>query len=208
MASNGVGAALTAAVAVIFAVTKFSEGAWIIVNVIPVLVAAFSAIHGHYVEAARILSLDDYGAPPRVMRHRVILPISGVHRGTLAALRYALALSHDITAVHVSSDPERATRIADKWGLWGNGVRLVVLESPYRLLVEPLLAYIKQVADKRQPNETITIVVPQFVPRRWWHHFLHAQTAVILRLALINRRGIVITSVPYQMVPDLDEAEA
>jgi amino acid transporter len=202
MVTNGVGAVLTAGVTVIFAVTKFHEGAWIVVIIIPTLVAMFFAIHGHYREAASVLSLEDFGAPPRVLRHRVILPISGVHRGTVVALRYALALSHDITAVHVSVDADKAHRVEAKWGQWGNGVRLVVLESPYRLLLEPLLDYVKQVADRRQPNETITIVVPQFVPRRWWHQLLHAQTAVILRLALINRPGIVITSVPYQMVAE------
>ncbi len=208
MLSNGVGAVLTAVVAVVFAVTKFREGAWVIVIVIPALVAVFFAIHGHYLEAARVLSLEHYGAPPRVLRHRVILPISGVHRGTVVALRYALALSNDITAVHVSLDADGARRIEQKWGLWGNGVRLVVLESPYRLLLEPLLDYVKEVADRRQPNETLTIVVPQFVPRRWWHQLLHAQTGVILRLALVNRPGIVITSVPYQMVPEGDAAAA
>lgn len=208
MLVNAVGAALTAVVALVFLVTKFHDGAWVILIVIPILVAVFFAIHGHYLEAARVLSLEDYGASPRVRRHRVILPISGVHRGTVVALRYALALSPDITAVHVSVDADKAEKIQQKWGLWGNGVRLVILDSPYRLLLEPLLDYVKAVADHRQPNETITIVVPQFVPRRWWHQLLHAQTAVILRLALINRRGIVITSVPYQMVPEVDEAEA
>src|SRR5216110_1058726 len=89
-------------------------------------------------------------------------------------------------------------RVQKKWGLWGNGVRLMVLDSPYRLLLEPLLDYIKRIARRRQANETITIVVPQFV-RRWWHQLLHAQTAVLLRLALINHPGIVITSVPYQV---------
>ena len=209
MMTNGVGTVLTAGVTVVFAVTKFHEGAWIVVIVIPAVVAMLFAIHGHYLEAAKVLSLEDYGAPPRVRRHRVILPISGVHRGTVVALRYALALSPDITAVHVSVDAEKADRIREKWGQWGNGVRLVILESPYRLLLEPLLEYVKALADRRQPNETITIVVPQFVPRRWWHQLLHAQTAVILRLALINRRGIVITSVPYQMVPEAgDQAVA
>ena len=144
--------------------------------------------------------------PPRVARHRVILPVSSVHRGTVLALRYALTLSEDITAVHVSADAETAAKVERKWGLWGNGVRLVILDSPYRLLLEPLLDYIKKMARRRQPNETITIVVPQFVPRRWWHQLLHAQTAVLLRLALINYPGIVITSVPYR-VADAAEGE-
>jgi amino acid transporter len=197
MAINGVGAFLTAAVVCMFAITKFTEGAWVVIIIIPLLVGMFSAIRNHYRDMSAQLSLEDYGAPPRVARHRVLLPISGVHRGTVAALRYALALSDDITAVYVSTDAEKARYVREKWGLWGNGVRLVVIESPYRLLVEPLLEYVERIADQRQPSETLTIVVPQFVPRRWWHQLLHAQTAVMLRLALLWRPGIVITNVPY-----------
>ncbi len=94
-------------------------------------------------------------------------------------------------------DAADAETIRRKWGLWGNGVRLVVLESPYRLLLEPVLDYIKRIAEQRQENEVITIVVPQFVPRRQWQNILHAQTAVLLRLALLFKPGIVITNVPY-----------
>ena len=129
----------------------------------------------------------------------MILAISGVHRGTVAGLHYARALSEDVTAVYVSTDPEQTAAIEKKWGLWGAGVRLVMLNSPYRLLVEPLLDYIRQVSARRQPNEVITIVVPQFVPQKRWHNVLHAQTAMMLRLALMFEPGIVITSVPYQV---------
>jgi amino acid transporter len=199
MAVNGFGAALTAVVTLVFAVTKFHDGAWVVILVIPALVAVFYAIHRHYLALARQLSLDDFGPPARVDRHRVILPISGVHRGVVAGLRYARALSDDVTAVYVSTDPEQAAAVQKKWGLWGAGVRLVVVSSPYRLLVEPIVGYIKEVAVHRQPNEVITVVVPQFVPRRSWHNLLHAQTAILLRLALLFERGIVITSVPYQV---------
>jgi amino acid transporter len=199
MAVNGFGAVLTAVVMLVFAVTKFRDGAWFVVVLIPALVAFFFAIHRHYVDISRRLSLEDYGASPRISRHRVIVPISGVHRGTLAALRYARSLSDDITAVHVSMDAADAEAIRRKWGLWGSGARLVVLDSPYRVLVEPVLDYIKKIADQRQPNEVITIVVPQFVPRHKWHNLLHAQTAVLLRLALLFRPGIVITNVPYHV---------
>ena len=101
---------------------------------------------------------------PHVTRQRVIVPISGVHRGTLAALRYARTLSPDVTVVHVSIDPDDAAKVRRKWEFWGEGVRLVILESPYRLLVEPLLQYIDQIDAQRQPNEIITVVVPEFVP--------------------------------------------
>jgi hypothetical protein len=135
----------------------------------------------------------------------VLVPIGGMHRGTVAALRYARALSDDITAVYVSTDAAAAEALRRKWALWGSGHRLVVLESPYRLLLEPLLSYIEAIADQRQPNEVLTIVVPQFVPRRRWHHLLHSQTGMFLRLALTFRPGIVITNVPYHVgaeVPD------
>ncbi len=199
MALNGLGAVLTALVTMAFAVTKFREGAWVVLLVLPAFVFVFLAIRSHYNETAEQLSLNQYGAPPQSGRHRVILPISNVHRGTLEALRYARALSHDVTAVHVSLDATESEKIREKWDLWGDGVRLVVLDSPYRLLLEPLLDYITSIADERQPNETLTIVVPQFVPRRSWQNLLHAQTALFLRMALLFRRGIVVTNVPYQL---------
>ncbi len=199
MALNGLGAVLTAVVTMAFAVTKFREGAWVVLLVLPAFVLVFLAIRSHYRETAEQLSLNQYGAPPQSGRHRVILPISNVHRGTLEALRYARALSHDVTAVHVSLDNDESDKLKAKWNLWGDGVRLVILDSPYRLLLEPLLDYITSIADERQPNETLTIVVPQFVPRRSWHNVLHAQTALFLRMALLFRRGIVVTNVPYQL---------
>lgn len=196
---NGFGALCTAVVMTTFAVTKFRDGAWVIVLVLPTLVLALHGIRRHYQSLAGRLSLERYGAPPRMMRHRVILPIGGVHRGTMAALQYARTLSDDITAVHVSIDDADAERLRRKWRAWGDGVRLVILDSEYRLLLEPLLQYIEEVSRARQPNEIITIVVPQFVPGRWWHNLLHTQTAWMLRLALLFKPGIVITDVPYQV---------
>jgi hypothetical protein len=199
MAVNGLGTVCTATVTLVFVITKFHEGAWIVVVLIPVLVALFYAIHRHYRDLAAALSLEDHGAPTRVLRHRVILPISGVHRGTVAAVRYARSLSDDVTAVHVSIDSADAQELQRRWQSWGEGVRLVVLDSTYRTLIEPLLGYIEEIAASRQPNETITIVVPQFVPRHRWHNLLHAQTALVLRLALMFRPGVVITNVPYHL---------
>ena len=110
-----------------------------------------------------------------------------------------MVLSDDVTAVHVCLDPEEAEQVQQKWETWGKGVRLVILDSPYRLMIEPLLHYVEEIAAKRQPNEIITIVVPQFVPKHWWHNLLHAQTATWLRLALLFKPGIVVTDVPYQV---------
>ena len=199
MIINSGGAAATAIVMVIFAFTKFRDGAWIVLLLIPMLVATFIYIHAHYRELAASLSLEAYGEPPNITRHRVILPIGGVHRGTLAGLHYAHSLSEDVTAVHVSIDPDETEKIKDKWEIWGGGVRLVVLDSPYRLLLEPLLDYINEIAEQRQQGETITIVVPQFVPRHWWLNLLHMRTASLLRMVFLFKRGVVITDVPYQI---------
>jgi amino acid transporter len=199
LAINAFGAVCTFIVMMVFAITKFVDGAWIVLVIIPSLVFVFSGIHNHYKRLANKLSLEHYGAPPHTSRHRVILLIGNVHRGTLAALRYARTLSDDVTAVHVSIDDEETAKTRYKWEEWGEGVRLVILESPYRLLLEPLLHYIEDLDEQRQPNDTITVVVPQFVPKRWYHNLLHTQTAFLLRMVLIFRTGIVITDVPYQV---------
>lgn len=199
MIINGFGAVCTFIVMLIFAFTKFIDGAWIVLLLIPLLVVGFSAIHRHYRRLASRLSLRNYRGDPRLSRHRVILLVGGVHQGTLPALRYARFLSDDITAVHVSINPDEAERVRREWEKWGNGVRMVILDSPYRMLLEPLLDYINEIDARRQPNEIISIVVPQFVPRHWWHNLLHTQTAFMLRITLLFRPGIVITDVPYQV---------
>jgi amino acid transporter len=200
MVINGFGALCTAVVALVFAVTKFVDGAWIVLVLTPTLVFLFFRIHHHYQNLAADLSLENHWAdPPVAPRHRIILPISGVHQGTLKALRYARALSDDVTAVHVSMDPAEAERIKEKWDRWGGGVRLVILDSPYRLMLEPLLGYIEALTGRTQPNELFTIVVPQFVPRHWWNNLLHTQAAGILRRTLLTKPGITVTDVPYQV---------
>ena len=206
MIINGLGAICTVIVMFVFAITKFRDGAWVVLILIPLIVMMFVGIHHHYRDLARRLSLEQYNPLSRPGRHRVILPISGVHRGTLAALRYARSLSKDVTAVHVSIDPEATDAVKRKWELWGEGVRLVIQDSPYRLLIEPLLDYIDEVDAQRQPNETITVVVPQFVPEQRWQKFLHTQAADVFRAAFLKRPGIVITDVPYVLKQEPEEA--
>lgn len=196
---NGIGAFSTAVVTVIFAVTKFTDGAWIIVLLLPTVVFGFFTIHRHYQSLAHDLSLDNFGEPPPAIRHRVIIPVSGIHRGTLEALDYASSISNDITAVHILLDPEERQAMENKWLTWGKGVRLVIIESPYRTFLEPFLGYVDELCSATEPNERLTIVVPQFNPKSTWHNILHAQTALWLRLALLNKKGIVITEVPYQV---------
>ena len=199
LAINGLGAVTTAIVTLIFSVTKFLDGAWIIVLLLPLMVMSFYAIHRHYVSLAQDLSLEHYGETPPAQRHRVLIPVSTIHRGTLEALDYALSLSDDVTAIYISVDQEQKTALERKWDWWGKGVRLLVIESPYRTFLEPFLEYIDQLSMLLQPNERLTIVVPQFTPKHWWHNLLHTQTAFWLRFALLNKKGIVITEVPYQV---------
>jgi amino acid transporter len=200
MLVNGFGALATAVVAVVFAVTKFRDGAWIVLILTPLLVFLFFSIHRHYREVAADLSLEGFaGTPARHARHRVIMPISGMHQGTLEGLHYARLLSDDVTAVHISTDPAETEKVQKKWAQWGEGTRLVVLDSPYRRFVEPLLDYLQDIIDNRQPNETITIVVPHFIPTKGWHNALHMRTADVLRTELLSQPGVVVTDVPYHL---------
>jgi hypothetical protein len=196
---NSFGAFCTFIVMIIFVVTKFMQGAWIVVLLIPTLVYIFFRIHHHYKELEAALSLESFTMPSYVKRHRVIVLISGVHKGTVRALHYARTLSNDVTAVHVLTDPAEAGKIRAIWDYWGDGVRLELIESPYRLLLDPLLDYIKRIAGQRQPKEVITIVVPEFVPVKKWHNLLHMQTAFFLQLGLLGLRDIIITEVPYHL---------
>ena len=200
MIINGFGAVCTAIVMVVFAVTKFRDGAWIILILVPLLVIIFFAIHHHYKDLAFQLSLEKFsGLPARQTRHRVIVPVSAIHQGALAALRYARILSDDVTAVHVSIDPAETEKVQKKWKTWGEGTRLVILDSPYRLFIEPLVAYIEDIVENSQPNETITIVVPQFIPLKRWHYALHMRTADVLRQELLSKPGVVVTDIPYHV---------
>jgi amino acid transporter len=206
MLVNGFGAVCTAVVMMVFAITKFHDGAYVVLILIPLLVGIFWAIHLHYQELAQKLSLNHFaGLAPHSPRHRVIMPVSSVHRGTLSALRYARMLSDDITAVHVSIEPAESEKVRRKWEKWGEGVRMVFLNSPYRLLLEPLLEYIADIAQRRQPGETMTIVVPEFIPKSRITSALHMNTAELLKSQLKRQPGIVIINVPYQVHEAGDE---
>jgi amino acid transporter len=199
MIVNSFGALCTLTVMFVFGITKFREGAWIIIILTPILVTFFFTIHHHYKNLARNLSLENKPINGAIRRNRVILLISGVHQGSLSALRYAKQLTPDITAVHVSIDPQETEKITEKWNMNGEGYRMVILQSPYRLVIEPLLEYLAYIEAGRQPNEIITIVVPTFVPKEWWSGFLHMRTAETLRKVLRSRNDIVIIEVPYQV---------
>jgi len=116
----------------------------------------------------------------------------------LVALNYARTLSNDVTAVHVQTDAAETARVQEKWERWGDGVRLIILQSDYRSIVEPLINYLDRI-DECQTDDVITVIMPQFLARHWWQNILHNQTALLIRLALVFRRGMVVTDVPYRL---------
>jgi amino acid transporter len=194
---NGIGAVVTGVVLLTLAVTKFVEGAWIVVVVIPILVVTFIVMHRHYDEVARELSLEGLDEPPR-FQHTVLVLIGDVHRGVVRAVQYArtLAPTATVRAVYVETDPARTARLEEKWGKWGLGVPLVVLTSPYRSLLRPLLDYLDQI-QSRGDEQMVTIVLPEFLPRHWWQHVLHNQTALLVKGVLLFRKNTVVADVPY-----------
>src|SRR6266700_341330 len=195
---NGVGAVVTAVVLLTLAITKFAEGAWIVVVIIPVLVATFVVMHRHYEEVAVELSLEGLGSLPD-FQHTVLVLIGDVHRGVVRAVQYAKTLAGPavaVRAVYVEIDPARTHRMEEKWAKCGFGVPLVVLASPYRSLLRPLLEYIDQI-QSRGDDQMVTIVLPEFLPRKWWQHVLHNQTALLVKSALLFHKNIVVSDVPY-----------
>jgi len=208
-AVNGLGAVTTGIALLIIAVSKFIQGAWIIILLIPAFVWMFRTIERHYATVAEQLSLK--GLSPvkwedlaSRRRHKVVVPVSGMHRGTLAALRFARSLSKDVTAVVVDVEPQVTARVREKWPVWGHDVPLVVLESPFRSTIGPLLAYLDEV-DRREPERGLAVVVlPEFVTAKWWQDLLHNQTARFIKGVLIYRRGQtgrdrLIIDVPYHL---------
>jgi amino acid transporter len=195
---NAIGALATFIVLCVFIATKFIHGAWIVVVVIPMLVLLFRAIHKHYVMVAKQLSMDGL-EPLRPIKHTVIVPISGIHRGVVSALQYARSIASDrVQAVSVDFEEEATASLKDKWERWGAGVQLVVLPSPYRELTRPLVRHINRLA-RENSNDIITVVLPEFIPARWWQHFLHNQSSLLLKGSLLFKRGVIVTSVPYHL---------
>lgn len=195
---NGLGATATSIVLVVLVSTKFIHGAWIVVVLIPLLVGLFRAIHRHYVDIATQLTTEGLQKIQPV-EHEVIVPISGIHRGVLQAFEYAKAIAHGhITALYINVDEEATQKLRAKWSGFVEGVELVVIASPYRSLVAPLIRYI----DRRlqlHPHQLVTVVLPEFVPARWWHHLLHNQTSLMLKGALLFKPNVIVISVPYHL---------
>jgi amino acid transporter len=192
---SGVGALVTGGVMVTIAATKFMHGAWIVIGLIPVLILLFTLIHRHYDEVAWQLSLDAM-PEPEPMSNTVLVLVGDLHRGVVRAVQYAQTLSPAAKAVFVETDPERTRRLEEKWRRSGMRIPLVVLSSPYRSLLKPLLDYVDRI-QSTDPHRVVTIILPEFIPARWWQQMLHNQTALLVKGALLFRKNIVVTDVPY-----------
>lgn len=195
---NAIGALATFVVLCVFVATKFIHGAWVVVVVIPLLVFMFRAIHRHYVGVAQQLSTEGL-EELQPIQHRVIVPISGIHRGVVKALEYAKTIAQDqVEAVYVDFDEEATAKLREKWERWGSGVKLVVLPSPYRELTKPLLRYLARI-ERKNNHSLVTVLLPEFVPAKWWQHLLHNQSSLMLKGALLFKENVIVISMPYHL---------
>jgi hypothetical protein len=208
-AINGLGAGATGMVLLVVIDSKFTHGAWIIVLLVPALVWVFRAVNRHYLDMRAQVALElggrSSGTRLRAPRqYKVIVPISNLNRASLAAVQFARSLSRDVTAVIVDVDPQATARAEETWWSWNLEVPLVVLKSPYRSVVRPLLNYLEE-TDRRDPERGLAVVIlPEIVPARWWQHLLHNQTTLMLKAVLLfrqerNDEARVVINVPYHL---------
>ena len=202
---NGVGAVATAIVTIIQVVTKFTEGGWIVVVLIPLFIVVLQSIHIHYRRFA--IDVAFRGRSPILPHeHTVVVPVSSVDKATSAALVYATTLSRNVHVVHVEVDPTQTPKVEREWDRWDIGFELEILPSPYRSIVGPLVDYVTMI-QQEHPGALVTIVTPELVPRHWWEHLLHNKTALYIRTALLFRPNVVVVAVPYLVGHDYEHEE-
>lgn len=196
---NGIGGLATAVVLAVIVISKFAHGAWVVLALIPLGVAASLAIKRHYMHLRTRLSLEQEKGLPIAKEHYAILFVGDIHKGTVAALRYAKSLHpHHLKAIHISLDEQDAVDIRAKWNQWGMDVPLIIAPSPYRELVSILLHYIREV-ERQHPHAAITVIVTEFVCPHWWQLLLHNHTAARIKHELL-REHVSVVSVPIQLV--------
>ncbi len=192
---NGTGSLATFIALIVIASTKFTHGAWMVIVFIPIVIMGFLAVHNHYRRIIDQLHPNFVDLlPPKL--HRVIIPVSTFHKGTVKAISYALSISDDVRAVYIALDPERTAKIQDIWSHWCIDIPLVILETPYRSIIQPLVQYIDKLLAE-EPDQLITIVLPEFVAAKWWQQFLHNQTALLIRTVLMFKKNVTVTSVRH-----------
>jgi amino acid transporter len=199
MTISAVGATATFIVLLIVAITKFAVGAWVPIVVVPSLIALFTAIKRHYTRVAAALEITPAEVRPQVFDHTVVVLVGRIHRGVIQALGYARSLRpQHLVALYVSHEDDDREEIQRQWREFGINVDLEIVHSRYRELTGPVIGYLDEL-DERWHNDTITVVVPEFVVGRWYEHLLHNQSALLLKARLLFREGTVVTSVPYHV---------
>jgi len=195
MLLNGLGAVATAAVALVQVATKFTEGGWIVCLIIPLIILLLVKIHRHYMQFAEDIKFSGH-SPIIPLHHTVVVPVNGITKATAGALVYATTISDEVVGVYVEVDKRQTEEMQRHWEDWDIGVPLVVLPSPYRSVLRPLVEYVENLR-MVMPGELVTVVVPEIVPKRWWEHFLHNKTALYIRTAFLFKPNVVVTAVPY-----------
>lgn len=197
---NGIGALTTAVVATIITLTKFTHGAWMIILLLPIFVYVLRGIRNHYLKVADQLTLTKRSELQQfaLPASKTLVLVSSLNKATAKTLRYAWALSTDVTALHVTDDPEAGSHMRRDWEAHNLTTPLVILESPYRSLVSPIMAYLDTIESDRQ-RTPVTIVLSEFVPRHWWEYLLHNQDALRLKVALFFRPNTAVVDVPYHL---------
>ncbi len=192
---NGIGAVATAVVSVVQVVTKFTTGAWIVVLIIPMIILVLKRIHQHYEQFSADVAYEGH-APLMFLHHTVVVPVNGITKPTAGALVYATTISEDVRALYIEVDPAATARLTEEWEAWDIGVPLVVVPSPFRSVLRPLVDYVSGLSERGE-TDLVTMVVPEIVPHHWWEHLLHNKTALFIRTAFLFRPNVVVTSVPY-----------
>ena len=196
---NGLGAATTAVIVVIVASTKFLSGAWLVIVMAPILIAIMLGIRSHYRSLDRQVALDRIPEGHEVaVEPIVIVPVARLDRPTLGAIAFANSISRNATAVHITNDPATAESLRERWPSWAGTTELVVVESPYRALIGPLLRYMNAL-QSQDPDRPIVVVLSEIVPRHWWENLLHNQTSLRLKLRLFGRKNTIVADVPFHL---------
>jgi amino acid transporter len=196
---NALGAATTAVIAIIVGATKFASGAWLVMLMAPILIGLMLAIRRHYRTVGNALELERIPAGREVAAEPiVIVPVARLDRSARQAIAFANSISPHATAVHVTNEPLEAAELRRRWPEWAGSTELVVVQSPYRALIGPLLAYMDAL-QQQAPDRPILVVLSEFVPRHWWEYVLHNQTALRLKLRLFARPNTIVADVPYHL---------
>ncbi|SFJ51819.1 Amino acid transporter [Paenibacillus sp. UNC496MF] len=196
---NTIGMLTTLVITLIFIFTKFSQ-IWMVFIFLPIVIFVFFKIHRHYMNTADELRVDIKKEKPVIKGSTIVVPVAGITKVVLQSISYAKSLTDNVVAVYVGFDEDEIERMEKKWEEWNPGVRLIVLRSSYRSFIRPLIRFIETVEWKTQESDHITVLIPQFITKQWWHNFLHNQSSLLLRAYLFNQKDVVVATVPYHLL--------